>query len=425
MASNRLYELGYKTIRELETNTGILASARKEIFGCIFGRDSLITSLELLRAYEKNKDAYLLSLVRKILSNLFLLQGRTVNIESGEEPGKCIHEYRPTNHEFLTQDPKERWYVYPDNIMRIYDTVDATPLLLIASYRYYEASGDNAFISDTLPYIRAAIRWIIEYGDTNHDGLIDYRFHPDRTHGGLHAQSWMDSAATLIHEDGGATPYPIAPVEVQGYTYLAFRLWADFFLPIDRLFANRLTARARKLKKIFNERFIIENDGAFSLAFAIDGNGRQIAAPRSSMGHVLWSVHRKKNGAIDGILDTMYVPKLAERLMMPDLFEPDAGIRTLSSSSAHFDPESYQNGSIWPHDTALIAEGFENYGFTIQAGQIRNAFLMALDFFQTPMELYTFNGGKYAEFVRPSGGAPGCREQAWSAGALLMATASL
>src|SRR5579884_953831 len=135
-SDQQLWQLALNTIKELETENGILASSREEIFGCIFGRDSLVTCLKLLKVYSRTKDAYLLALVRKSLVNLMQLQGREVNIESGEEPGKCIHEFRPNGHERLTKLLKHPWYVYPDGAMRNYDSVDATPLLLIAAYRY-------------------------------------------------------------------------------------------------------------------------------------------------------------------------------------------------------------------------------------------------------------------------------------------------
>src|SRR5258708_4650990 len=418
----KFLELGYNTIQELETDRGILASGREEIFGCVFGRDSLITSLELLKTFQKNRDPYFLTLVKKVLLNLSSLQGTVVNIESGEEPGKCIHEFRPNNHERLTKHLEHPWYVYPDNIMRNYDSVDATPLLLITLYRYYEASGDQEFLSKALPHVRAALQWILEYGDTNGDGFVDYHFHPDRIYGGLRTQSWMDSSESVFHTNGEPVAYPIAPVEVQAYVYLALRLWGDFFSNAEPKFALQLTQNARTLRALFNEKFIIENDGEFSLAFAIDGDGQPMTAVRSSMGHVLWAIRKRKNGARDGILDRLYIPKLVERLLSPDLFEPDAGIRTLSSSSVNFNAQSYHNGSIWPHDTALLIEGLENFGYKSEAARVRKALFMAYDHFQTPIELFVFVDGKFAEYTSPSGQAA-CRKQAWSAGALLMEAA--
>src|SRR6185437_1638180 len=164
-----LWDLGYKTIQELETDQGILASGKEEIYGCIFGRDSLITSLELMKAYERTHDEYFLPLVRKILVNLASLQGKTLNIESGEEPGKCIHEFRPTNHEHLTIGLDHPWYIYPDKAMRNYDTVDATPLFLIAVHEYYSLTKDDAFLNAIMPNVYYALDWLLIYGDSNHD----------------------------------------------------------------------------------------------------------------------------------------------------------------------------------------------------------------------------------------------------------------
>src|SRR5579872_6065073 len=218
-----LFKLAITTIKELETDQGILASARNEAYGCIFGRDSLITALKLLRVYRKTHDQSLLELVKKILNTLGNLQGREVNIESGEEPGKCIHEFRPTQHEHLTRDLLKPWFVYPDQAMRNYDTVDATSLFLIAIYRYYQISEDRDFFMQILPNARAAIQWIFDYGDSNHDGLIDYQLSSDRVSGGLRTQNWMDSEESVFTEEGEEFVYPLAPVEVQAYTFLALR----------------------------------------------------------------------------------------------------------------------------------------------------------------------------------------------------------
>lgn len=413
-----MWDIGYRTIQELETDKGILASGKEEIFGCIFGRDSLITSLGLLQVYEKTGDAYLLRLVEKVLVNLMQLQGQEVNIESGEEPGKCIHEFRPADHEHLTKNLSEPWYIYPDNIMRNYDSVDATPLLLIAIHEYYKVSRDDAFLKKALPNVFAAIEWLVAHGDSNQDGFIDYRFHPDRKHGGLRTQSWMDSAESVFHANGDPVAYPIAPVEAQAYAYVALRAWSDALKDMDAQLASDLGSRADALKKIFNERFVINDNGRFSLAFAIDGNGVQLAASRSSMGHCLWAVWKRDDGTLDGILDDDLIPLLVERLMGLDMFEPRAGMRTLSSGSERFDPRSYHNGSIWPHDTAILIKGFENFGYLEEGERLRTALLSAYEHFQTPIELFVFDEGRYEEYCSLSG-QKGCRKQAWSAAALL------
>lgn len=417
---DQLWELGLSSLQALETERGILASGREEIYGCIFGRDSLITSLTLLRVYEKTKDPYFLSLVRKVLFHLAELQGREINIESGEEPGKCIHEYRTEGYEHLIGENNAHWYLYPDKILRNYDSVDATPLFLMTVHAYYRASHDDEFIETLLPNIKAALDWIFEYGDTNGDGFIDYRFHPDRTYGGLRTQSWMDSTESLFHEDGRAVPYPIAPVEVQAYTYVALRAWAEYFETRKPLLSEKLEKRARELKILFNTKFVLRKaSGRISLAFAIDGNGDQLRSPRSTMGHVLWAVWRGKDGMSESVLDAQYVARLAERLLSRDLYVQRAGVRTLSNRSRFYDPASYHNGSIWPHDTAMLAEGLENFGLDAEARRVRTALLRAYVHFETPIELFTYSKRSYHEYSRSDGMGGACRNQAWSAAALL------
>ena len=292
-----------QTIHELEVDRGILASSRNEVYGCIFGRDSLITGLNLLSVYEKNRDPYFLGLVKKIIVNLAELQGKVVNLESGEEPGKCIHEYRPEGHEHLTKHPTDPWYVYPDNIMRNYDSVDSTPLFLMTIHRYFELSGDIETIEKLMPNIRAALTWVTDHGDSNGDGLIDYRFHPDRKYGGLKTQSWMDSQESVFHEDGAMPEYPIAPLEVQAYAYNALRAWSDYFNSRDIETSAVLASRADSLKKCFNNTFVIKTRSGVSLAFAIDGTMRPLTSARSSMAHVFWAA-RKESDAYDCILDS-------------------------------------------------------------------------------------------------------------------------
>ncbi len=412
-----LWDLGLRSIRELETEHGILASSRAEAYGCIFGRDSLITSLSLLTAFQRTQDPYFLLLVEKVLRNLAHLQGREINLESGEEPGKCIHEWRPSGHEHLTRAPQAPWYVYPDNVLRNYDTVDATPLYLMTAHEYGRLS-ETGLPQELMPSVRAALSWLLDYGDSNGDGLIDYRFHPDRTYGGLRTQSWMDSTESLFFEHEEEEPvYPIAPVEAQAYAYVALRAWSDYFEASDPAFSKLLAERSATLRLRFNQDFPRRRSGAWTLAFAIDGLGRPLVSPRSSMGHCLWAA-RRRGGAIEGILNEEYVPDVVRRLMARDLFVPRAGIRTLSSRSRHFNPLSYHNGSIWPHDGAMLAEGLENFGYVADALRVRGALKSAYAHFKTPIELFGYSKGRFKEYAH-HGGAGACRVQAWSAAALL------
>lgn len=418
-----LRELGLATIRELETDKGILASGREEIFGCIFGRDSLIVCMKLLRAFEQTGDEYFLALSRKILANLAALQGTEVNIESGEEPGKMIHEYRPDNHEHLTKHQKRPWYVYDDGAMRNYDSVDSTPLFLMAAYRLYEASRDRESVSALLPNVRAALDWIMSHGDANGDGLIDYRFHPGRTFGGLLVQNWMDSTESMFHEDGSAVAYPIAPLEVQAYAYTALRMWGSFFAQEDRALADSLDARAQYLKTQFNETFVLFSGRKFTMPAGIDGNGKPIMAARSSMGHILWAAWKRPGDAVpDSILEAGHIPQLVRRIMRPDIFEKQAGFRTLSSASKHFLAISYHNGSIWPHDTGMIAEGLEKFGYAAEAAKARRALTKAMLQVNAPVELLSVASGTAGASVstgKAENGQKSCTKQAWSAATLL------
>jgi glycogen debranching enzyme len=412
-----LWEIGEKSIRALEIERGILASSKEEIYGCIFGRDSIITAHKLLRIYEHSKNDYYLSLVRKILLNLADLQGKERNIESGEEPGKIIHEFRTEKYEHLVTAERP-WYVYPDKTLRNYDTVDATPLFLMTAHRYLKASGDSATIDQLLPSIKAALRWLLESADTNNDGLIDYSFHPERKHGGLVTQSWMDSSESLFFEDSDARPeYPIAPVEVQAYAFVALAAWRDYFSTPHPQFSAQLADRARLLRTLFNERFVIRAGRSVSLSFAIDGAGRPLTTPRSSMGHCLFAVYTGETGLSESVLDPRYISAIRRKLLSRDLFVRRAGVRTLSSRSRRFDPMSYHNGSIWPHDTAMLAEGLQNFGYHDDARVVRMALLRAYKYFATPIELFAFTNRRFHEYKNSRGSA--CRVQAWSAASLL------
>jgi len=416
-AHKKLFEMGLDSIKNLEVDLGLLASSKTEVYGCVFGRDSLISSLELLEAYERTHDEYFLHLVRKVLRGLSNLQGREVVLESGEEPGKIIHEYRPEGHEHLTKAAVNPWYVYPDNVMRNYDSVDSTPLFLMTAHRYLEVSGDEVFIAELRPSLQAALQWITEYAAPQPGEFIRYRFHPDRKYGGLKSQSWMDSAESLFYEESTAFPaYPIAPVEVQAYAFASLLAWSDYFLKSDKTLAKDLHERAVALKAAFNKSYVFVHGKRVTLAFALDGANIPLKAARSSMGHVLFAAHKTKNGP-ECILESQYIERVRERLLARDLFVPSAGIRTLSSRSLHYDPLSYHNGSIWPHDTAMLAQGLRNFGYVEDAARVERALIKAYAHFNTPIELFGYSHG-FKQYAHPNG-APACQVQAWSAASLV------
>jgi glycogen debranching enzyme len=302
--------------------------------------------------------------------------------------------------------------------MRNYDSVDSTPLFLIAAGEYKRLSPDKSFSVSLLPSVRAALKWVVELGDQNGDAFLDYSLHPERRFGGLSVQSWMDSTESVFYEDSPARPpYPLAPVEVQAYAWVALRMWGDYFsglhTEVDQALGERYLSRARELKARFNETFVLEGAQQAALAYALDGSGKTLNAARSTMGHVLWATYGGES-----VLEERYVPRIRDRLMEPDLFVPQAGIRTLSENSPHYDPVSYHNGSIWPHDTAMLAEGLENFGFASDAERVRDALRQAYLHFRTPIELFGYERG-FREYEHQNGTGGACRIQAWSAAALL------
>ena len=230
----------------------------------------------------------------------------------------------------------------------------------------------------------------------------------------------MDSGNSVFHEDSDLQPpYPIAPVEVQAYAYVALRSWSDYFEAVDPVYAERLASRAADLKRRFNASFVRIRAGVATLAYAIDGNGKQLLSARSSMGHCLWAVYKKYPDSLpESILEDRFIGDIVRRLNARDMFVPRAGIRTLSSRSRKFNPMSYHNGSIWPHDTAMIAEGFENFGYREEAHQVRAGLILAFTHFKTPIELFAYTRGRWREY-RDQSGNGACRQQAWSAASLL------
>lgn len=410
------YSMGLSSLQMLEVPEGIMASSKEEIYGCIFGRDSLITTLKLLRAYRYRHNPYFLTLSRKVLLGIMRLQGSVTNLESGEEPGKCIHEFRIAGHEHLTQAIVSPWYLYPDGTMRNFDSVDATPLLLIAIYRYYQKSQDQEFLLEAMPHVEMALDWIFHYGDKYNEGLISYQMPAERKSGGLISQGWMDSSEAVFHEDETPIVFPMAPIEVQSYAYLALKLWGNFFREPEK--KKKYKDKAAQIKSAFREKFIIRGLPKTVIAHAVDGSKKPLTSLRSSLGHVLWACRNPiDDGMTDSILEKPYRDAIVRSLLSPSIFEASAGIRTLSKTSRAFSVNSYHNGSLWPHDNSLIAEGMENLGYFDQAATVREGIFQAYKHFRTPLELFVYDEGIYNEYS--ANGQVGCRTQAWSAATMV------
>ncbi len=433
MKEAALRETIYKSVLAFATTDGINASGKEEIYGCIFGRDSFITILKLLKVYTNPAAKNLIDVgpIRQMcqtaLITLMELQGKETNLESGEEPGKFIHEYRKDKHERLTKREIRPWYLYPDNIMKNYDSIDATPLGLIALYKYWETTGDNAFLLKALPSVEAGLNWIVTYGDRDKDQLLEYELPKKRKHGGLVVQSWTDSKESMTQVDGTFPLYPIAPVEAQGYAWLALKLWADFYGDIEHNyaktenFAHKLHGFADQMKKHFNELFLFESEGCTFPVQALDGDKNQLQTVTGNPLLLLWAGY-SKNGKFESVVNEEYIPDLVKRSFMPDMFDKDAGLRTMSTKSPTHNPgrNSYHNGSFWPKLNGMAHEGLVNWVYIEEARMLEAATIKPIAFFGEPIELYVKgeNAEKYLLYKNAKG-REGCRQQAWSAAVAL------
>lgn len=412
-------ELICKSLFDLVTEEGINASSRDEVFGCLFGRDSAFTILKILRFHKKSPHPRLLEACRRTLSTLILLQGKEINIQSGEEPGKFIHEFRKDKYEHLVHK-ENPWFLYPDNTLKNYDSIDATPLILIAIYKYWELTQDHKFLITALPAVEAGLNWLITFGDLDKDSLLEYQFHPDRKFGGLKVQSWTDSIESVTQTDGNFPKYPLAPIEVQGFAWLALKLWSDYYAEGHPAFSRKLSNQAEKMKTEFNKKFITKDTGLFYGAQALDGDKVQIKTITGNPLILLWSSYQSANGS-EAILAEDYIIDFVTRAFEPDLFDKNAGIRTMSTKSLTFNSkrDSYHNGSFWPILNGLIYEGLLSWKFNDYAEKLREASLKPIEYFKTPIELYIKGeDDHYYEYLSPTGQVS-CKFQAWSAASTL------
>jgi glycogen debranching enzyme len=295
-----------------------------------FGRDALVTAGEALIL---NPDV-----CRDALATLARLQSTEDDPWRDAEPGKILHELRMGELAKAGLIPHTPYY----------GTVDATPLFLMRAADYYAWTGDLETLRMLRPALDAALGWIDEYGDRDGDGFVEYQ---RRSSAGLRNQGWKDSEDSIVHEDGRLAEGPIALVEVQGYVYAGKLAIADVYEALDLgEVASRLRDEAQALREAFNDAFWNPQEGTFALA--LDGRKRQVASVTSNPGHCLYC----------GIVDPAKAGAVVERLLGADMFS-GWGVRTLSSLCPAFNPMSYHNGSVWPHDNAIIAAGLKRYGY--------------------------------------------------------------
>jgi glycogen debranching enzyme len=363
-------------------------------YSTIFGRDGIITAMLTLWLDP--------SIAKGVLRVLAATQATEADPKRDAEPGKILHEMRQGEMAALGEVPFSRYY----------GTVDATPLYVMLMGEYFARTGDLDTVRSLWPNVLAALRWIDTDGDLDGDGFVEYRRRSDT---GLENQGWKDSRDAIFHEDGRLADGPIALCEVQGYVYAAKRHAARLARAIgDATTGARLFGEAERLRQGFEEAFWCDDLSTYALA--LDGEKRPCRVVASNAGHALWT----------GIAEPRRAERVAATLLGAGCFS-GWGIRTVARSAARFNPISYHNGSVWPHDNALIALGLARYGMQDAVLQVFSALFRAAAHWE-PRRLPELFCGFARRHGAPTLYPVACSPQAWASAcifALLQASLGL
>lgn len=351
-------------------------------FVAIFGRDSLITAYQTLIFGQE--------LSIGLLKFLAAYQGKEVNPDRDEQPGKILHEIRFGEAAYFRD-----WVHFP-----YYGTSDATPLFLILLSESYRFGAPERFIKQMKGPALKALEWIDEYGDADKDGFVEYQRGSDK---GLENQNWRDSWDSMLFHNGEVAAPPIASGDIQGYVYDAKLRMAEIARNVwkEAELADRLTEEAVELKTRFNKVFWIENKGYFALG--LDRHKKHIDSLSSSIGHLLWS----------GIVDENKVERLVDHLFSKQLYS-GWGVRTMSAKDIGYNPILYHRGTVWPHDNSLVAAGLYKIGKRDLASRIILDTITASSYFgyRLPEVFAGFDRSEAPFPVRyPTAASP----QAWAA----------
>ncbi|AIQ22092.1 amylo-alpha-1,6-glucosidase [Paenibacillus sp. FSL H7-0737] len=381
---NKLYHRGVQDLRVLLTDLGYgqFPVAGLPWYSVPFGRDSLIAALQMLSLNPQ--------IAKGTLLTMAAYQGQKEDEWRDEQPGKVMHEIRYGELAATNQVPFTPYY----------GTIDATPLFLLLTAEYYHWTGDLDFVSSLMPHLNAALNWIKEYGDYDKDSFVEYY---QKSSKGIANQGWKDSADSVIHSNGDYAEAPIALVEVQGYVYQALTRLAPIFKSLGHEEqAEVMEKDAAQLRTRFEEDFWMDDEQFY--AIALDKDKKRVDSVTSNAGHILMS----------GIASPERAKAVAERLVAPDLFG-GYGIRTMSTAATGYNPMSYHDGSVWPHDNSLCLLGLSQSGFTEEAITVMQGLLNAADqfeYYRLP-ELYC---GYSDQLGAPVPYPVACSPQAWAAG---------
>lgn len=388
---DQLYERGLLDIRVLLTDLGYgrFPVAGLPWYAVPFGRDSLIAALQLLPIHPEVAKGTILTMAR--------YQGEKVDPWRDEEPGKIMHELRNGELANTNQSPFSPYY----------GSIDSTPLFLLLINEYVKWTDDKALLKLMLPHIRRALEWIDLYGsrDTT-SGFIAYAQQAAK---GIANQGWKDSGNSIVHRNGSFAKAPIALVEVQGYVYQAKRCLAEL---LDQLqedsgaqdwdsWSRQLKAEAEALKERFEQHYWMDSEEYYALA--LDESGQQVKMHTSNPGHALMS----------RIMEPERAKAVATRLLSNEMFS-GYGIRTMAEGEKAFNPMSYHNGSIWPHDNSLCLLGLNEMEFHDEALTVMEGLLEAGAHFENNRlpELFC---GYSSEYGHPVRYPVACSPQAWAA----------
>lgn len=365
-----------------ETPHGLYPYAGVPWFSTVFGRDALITALATLWWSPE--------IARGVLSYLAAHQATRVDPGRDAEPGKILHEQRRGEMANTGEIPFGNYY----------GTIDATPLFVVLAGRYYQRSGDRAFLAEIWPAVNAALTWIDTFGDRDGDGFVEYS---RETEHGLRNQGWKDSDDSVFYPDGSLAAAPLALCEVQGYVYEAKLLAAQMAAALgDTPLANRLQQAADQLRERFQQAFWCPDLGVYALA--LDGNKQPCKVRSSNSGHCLFS----------GIAHPDHAAQIAAQLLGPGFFS-GWGLRTVPAGESRYNPMAYHNGSVWPHDNAMIAAGLSRYGYKTEVAQVLTGLFEASRFLDLQRLPELFCGFTRREREGPTLYPVACLPQAWAA----------